>query len=169
MNSLISQSVNVVRTQSACVWLEARPSGMEWHARVYIRGIQGLWYLACTYHGERPTSEALYFNTYQRGLFSARPFRPGNRCDASTDLDVLALVCDFCREHGVDAAELIQRAGPSRPLYSRADFVEAKRQADWEGTLFPVRWEADLTSALCLTLADPSWGDLARLITKMKT
>jgi hypothetical protein len=169
MNSLSSQPASIVRTHSTCVWLQTDSSGLQWKARVHVRGVQGLWYLASTYRGARPTSEFLYFDTYQRGIFSARPFLPGSPCDDSTELCVIALIRDICRERGVDAADLIQRGDPSRPRYSREDFIEAKHQADWEGTVFPVIWNPSITTALCLTLEDPRWGDLARLIRDLKT
>lgn len=164
MNSLKSSFESDIRTHSTCVSLEPTPLRTEWHARVRIRGIQGIWYLETTYHGQRPTSETLYFHTYTRGVFSARPFRPGCPCDASTDSCVVALVRDLCRERCADAAELIHRGDSSRPRYTREDFIAAKHQADWEGTVFPVIWNADITTALCLTLEDPHWGNLAAII-----
>jgi hypothetical protein len=167
MTWLISESVSVVRTHSTCVWSETLPSGMEWHTRVHIRGLQGLWYLASRYRAPRPTSQSLFYDTYCRGIFSVRPFFPGLPSDPSTDSCVLALVCDLCRERGVEAAELIQRAQPARPRYSWADLVEARHQADWERTDFPVRWTAEITAALCRTLEAPAWGDLAQLVSDL--
>lgn len=168
MNSFMSSLESETRTHSTCVSLEVMPSLTEWRARVRIRGVQGIWYLEAAYHGQRPTSEALYFDTYTRGVFSSRPFRPGSPCDVSTDCCVLALVRDLCRERRVDAAELIRRGDPARPRYSRSDFVAAKTQADWEGTVFPVIWNPEFITALCLTLEDRRWGDLSRLVCELR-
>jgi hypothetical protein len=164
MNLLIEESVAVVRTHSTCVWMETLPSGSEWYARVHIRGVQGLWYLAAGYRAPRPTSHFLFFDTYSRGIFSARPFFVGLPCDASTDLCVLALLDDLCRDRDLDAADLISRAGVSSHRHSPADLVEARRQADWEHTEFPLRWTAAKVSALCRTLDNPRWAALARLL-----
>ena len=169
MNFLTSKGVSVVRTHSTCVWLETLPSGTEWNARVHIRGIQGLWYLASRYWAERPTSQFLFFDTYSRGIFSVRPFFPGLPCDTSTDLCILALVADLCRMRGLDTADLIQRADASRPRYSQADLAQARLQADWEHTVFPDHWTADRIAALCRTVDDSRWGDLARLLRDMTT
>src|SRR5690242_10118883 len=117
----ISESVAVARTHSTCVWMETLPSGSEWYARVHIRGVQGLWYLAARYRAPRPTSQCLFFDTYSRGIFSAGPFLVGLPCDASTDLCVLALLDDLCQHRDLDTADLISRAGVSSRRCSPAD------------------------------------------------
>jgi len=144
--------------------MEALPSGTEWHTRVQIRGVQGLWYLAARYQGSPPTSQALFFDTYIRGIFSDRPFFVGLPYDASMDSCVVALLDDLCRRRGLDAAELVCRAGVSGPRLSQDDLVEARRQADWEYTEFPRRWSLTKISALCRTVDDPRWASLGPLI-----
>ena len=167
MNFFVAERAAVVRTHSSCVWLELLPSGTEWQARVQIRGVQGLWYLAARYQGSRPTSQSLFFDTYSRGTFSGRPFLVGSPSDASTDSCVLALLDDLCRRRRLDAADLIRRAGLSGPRYSRADLAEARHQADWEYTTFPHRWTSSKISALCRTVDAPRWGSLGRLISEV--
>jgi hypothetical protein len=164
MNYLVSRLLSIARTDTTCVWLETLPSGAEWRAQIHLRAPQGLWYLSMKHHGTRPTSQLLYYNTYCRGLFSARPFLLGSPCDDSTEWCVLALLADFCRERELDTAAIIRHADPARPSYSRRDFAEIRRQADWEGTVFPPRWAVGAVTALCLTLDDPRWGTLAHLI-----
>jgi hypothetical protein len=165
MNSLIRPTVEVTRSFSSCVWIESAEH--QWHVQVYLRGFQGLWFRRATYRGVRPKLETLFFDTYQGGIFSARPFLAGSRCDASTDLCTLALVADLCRLRNRDPAELIRLAAPSRPPYTREDLLEARRQADWERTLFPVQWLRSQTEALCLTVDHESWGDLARRLREL--
>jgi len=167
MNFLVADRVSVVRTHSTCVCVETLPSGTEWQARVQIRGVQGLWYLAARYQGSRPASQSLFFDTYCRGIFSCRPFVVGLPWDPSTDSCVLALLDDLCRRRRLDAADLIRRAGVSSPGYSRADLAEARHQAEWEYTDFPHRWTSSKVSALCRTLDAPRWGSLGCLISEV--
>jgi hypothetical protein len=157
------RNLTVVRTHQTAVWRWTDEGHAESVAEVFIRGAGGVHYLAQPYTGAAPALTTLYYDTYLRGVFSARPYCLQHMRDGSVVFCVLALIVSCCKAWNLDSIALLKEARPSSRV-SESDCLEIKQQARWEGTVFPGSWDTPAIDALCQSLTDIDCRDLAALL-----
>jgi hypothetical protein len=136
-----SIDANAVRTYNTSVSLRASDSGRRWDAEVYVRGIKGLFYYEAEYHGSRPTSVDLYYDTYLRGIFSPRPFQLDQLCDPSAVYCVLSSFESAC--HALNLRpEIVCAAASTAHDPVQVDFRTVREHASWEGIVHEKHWDS---------------------------
>jgi hypothetical protein len=134
-------NVNVTRTYNTCICLRASDSGRHWDAKVYVRGVKGIFYHEAEYHGTRPTSVDLYYQTYVCGTFSPRPFQLGQTCDPSAFYCVLSSFENACRALNLRPEHVCAAASKTHdPI--RVDFRAVREHASWEGIVHEKQWNS---------------------------
>jgi hypothetical protein len=106
----------------------------------------------------------LYRDTCRRGRFSPRPYQLAQACDGSIESCVLALFSAFCEARQLDPIALLQRAYPDEPAHTAQDFVEICRQADWERTAYPTRWDGSAIAGLLESLHEINYHSLTGVL-----
>ena len=152
------------RTHNVQYWIAHDDHRQEWLVEVIVRRPTGILYLVHRYPGDHPTRRVLYRDACRHGHFSPRPYQLAQACDGSIGSCVLALFSAFCEAHHVDPIALLRRAYPDEPAYSAQDFVEIRRQADWEHTAYPARWDQSAIAGLLESLHEINYHSLAEVV-----
>jgi hypothetical protein len=152
------------RTHNVQYWIAHDDNRQEWLAEVIVRRPTGILYLVHRYPGGCPARRALYHDACRHGHFSSRPYQLAQACDGSIGSCVLALFSAFCEARQFDPIALLQRAYPDEPAYTGQDFVEIRRQADWEHTAYPARWDQSAIAGLLKSLHAINYHSLAGVV-----
>jgi hypothetical protein len=152
------------RTQNVQYWIAHDENRQEWLAEVIVRRPTGILHLVHRYPGNRPARRVLYHDACRHGHFSSRPYQLAQACDGSIGSCVLALFCVFCEARQFDPIALLQRAYPDESPYTAQDFVLTRRQADWERTAYPARWDPTAIAGLLESLHEINYHSLAGVV-----
>lgn len=77
----------------------------------------------------------------QYGVFSRRPYQPGQACDGSITTVALTLYYTLCEALQIDSLALLRRAYPDEEWTERDRAVTCERGL-WEGIATPLIWDA---------------------------
>jgi hypothetical protein len=156
------------RTHNVQYWIAHDDNRQEWLAEVIIRRPSGILYFVHRYAGERPARGTLYRDARRHGHFSSRPYQLAQACDGSIGSCVLALFSAFCQARQFDPIALLQLAYPDEPAYAAQDFVRIRRQADWEHTAYPIRWDPLAIAGLLESLHEINYHSLAGVVDDLR-
>jgi hypothetical protein len=151
-------------THNVQYWIAHDDNRQEWLAEVIVRRPKGILYLVHRYRGDRPARRVLYRDACRHGHFSSRPYQLAQACDGSIGSCVLALFIAFCEARQFDPISLLQRAYPEEPSYTEQDFIEIRRQADWQHTAYPARWDRPAIGGLLESLHEINYHSLAGVV-----
>jgi len=152
------------RSRNAQVWMAHDDHRQEWVSEVIVRRPTGILYLVNRYPGGQPTPRALYRDACRHGHFSPRPYQLAQVCDGSITGCVLALFSAFCEARQLDPTALLRQAYADEPAFTIPDFVEIHRNADWERTAYPARWDRAAMRGLVESLHAINYHDLANIV-----
>lgn len=158
------KTVVTSRSQNVQYSIARDDNRQEWLAEVIVRRRTGILYLVHRYSGDRPPKSVLYRDASRHGHLSLRPYQLGQACDGSIGSCVLALFSAFCEARHLDPIALLQRAYPDESAYTAQDFVEIRRQADWQRTAYPRRWEGVAIAGLLESLHEINYHSLAGVV-----
>lgn len=97
----------------------------------------------------------------QYGHFSPRPYQLAQPCDGSTTTCALALFVRFCRDCDHAAAALLRAAYPDERSMDWNDIVAT---AEWEGVVYPARWDEQAKAGLLESLHEINYHSLASVV-----
>lgn len=163
MNTSNHISVVLTRDGDTCAWIALDERSGTWSAETMVRVPGGIRYRDRDYGGDCPTIDRLRTDALTGGFLSPRPLLPGVAVDPSMADCALALFVHLCVSRGTtDPCALIEQ-DRSRKSCGVADLARIIAQAEWEGIVYPARWDAlwvdMLANALYATCYD-SLGDL---------
>ena len=102
-----------------------------------------------------------------RGDFAPRPYMLGQDSDPCSEICLFALLHDCCIHFGLDTAGLVGRAYPGGSATVKQlalDWALTRRDATWQGTVFPQRWTGDSLTGLLLSLHNHYRPKLAEVL-----
>jgi hypothetical protein len=108
---------------------------------------------------ERITREARV-----EGIFSDRPFTPGQVADGTTGNCCLSLFYSFCIARDLNPMSLYQQATPGFASDLAATFELVRRIADWQGVNYPARWDVRTVRGLLRSLSSLNQHALVMLL-----
>jgi hypothetical protein len=152
------------RTRNVHVWTAHDDRRQEWLAEVIVRRPTGILHLVNRYPGQRPTRRVLYRDACRHGHFSPRPYQLAQACDGSITGCVLALFGAFCEARRLDPNALLRRAYADEEGFTEQDFAEIRRNADWERTAYPAKWDGPAIEGLLESLHEVNYHQLAGVV-----
>jgi hypothetical protein len=99
----------------------------------------------------KPLACQLITAVCRNGTFSPRPYRLGQPHDSTTHTAVWALYAHYCDNADRNPTDLLRRAYPHQHmerLWTPEIWSDVREWAQWEGTSFPVTWDAANTAHL---------------------
>jgi hypothetical protein len=111
MDLFYRKNLTAIRNHQTAVWTFTDEGRQESVAEIFIRAPGGVYYHRARFTGELPALTALYYSTYQLGVFSPRPYHLQSARDASTFYCVMALCVSCCRAWSLDVIDLLERGG----------------------------------------------------------
>jgi len=137
------------------------PTQIEMIGFVKVAG--GVKYLVGQYKF-RSSDDALN-EIHRSGIFSARPYQPGQACDGSITVCVLALFYRFCQEQGHLPNALIRAAFPKQDILP--DWTDIIASAQWQGVAYPKKWDSEANAGLLKSLHEINYHALATLVSDL--
>ena len=132
-------------------------------AEVFIRNANGMHYLKRSFSDAVPPAIDLYYQTYQSGIDSARPYQLQMATDESVFYCVVALSVSCCKAWNLEPIELIRSADPAARV-TEDDLLDIKALARWQNTVFPGTWVTPTIQALIQALDDVGCAALGAAI-----
>jgi hypothetical protein len=114
---------------------------------------------------ERVTVLDAFSDTLQHGFLSPRPYRLGQACDGSINDCALALFVRFCRDEGHSPDSLYRMAYTDER--ENPGWSEAMRAAEWQGVVYPKRWNAKAKAGLLESLHEINFHSLASVVSDL--
>ena len=102
---------------------------------------------------------------HRSGIFSSRPYQPGQACDGSITVCVLALFYRFCQEQGHLPNALIRAAFPKQDMLP--DWKDIITSAQWQGVAYPKKWDSEANAGLLKSLHEINYHALAALVSDL--
>ena len=102
---------------------------------------------------------------HRSGIFSSRPYHPGQACDGSITVCVLALFYRFCQEQGHLPNALIRAAFPKQDMLP--DWKDIITSAQWQGVAYPKKWDSEANAGLLKSLHEINYHALAALVSDL--
>jgi hypothetical protein len=152
-------------TRTARMWIAQDDCTNVWVAEVYVRRPASVLYFVRRYRGARPRWRTLYRDACRYGRPSPRPYKLAQPCDGSITTCVVALFLDFCKARQVDPVTLLKQAYPDDAPYTKRGITSIRRQADWERTAYPARWNKRAVEGLLESLHEVNYEELIHVIT----
>ena len=103
-----------------------------------------------------------YQDILEYGSFSKRPYQLAQACDGSIATCVLALFYHFCQVKQLSAFGLLKLAYPLEE--QDMNFSIIKKCAEWEGVIYPVRWNKKAFSGLLESLTEINYHSLVEVL-----
>ena len=147
------------------IWMAHDDQLGVWIADVFIRQKEGVRYFTGRYHDAKPSLKQLRQEARLQGYLSSRPYHLGQAQDASITMCVLALFDHFCQAHEKDPMDLLRQA--CEELYTKEDFLEIRRTAEWEGIVYPSKWDRPAVDQLVKSLRNIHHDVLATFVEKL--
>ena len=135
----------------------------QWVSEAWVRATAGLRHQVMRWH-KRPRITEIRAECVGAGFFTKRPYVLGQACDGSIDAPVMALYADFCRARKLDPIKLLQLAYDDESDCTLESFAVMRLLADWQGTVFPKRWDSRAIAGLLTSLHAINYHQLTELV-----
>lgn len=103
----------------------------------------------------------------QHGIYSPRPYRPGQRCDGSITTPVLYLFDHFLRQHGLDPLDSYHKAFEKDRLYTAQEWQQMLAFAQWQGVAAPRQWDTGNYPLFIESLTQANQSGLVDLLLRL--
>lgn len=100
------------------------------------------------------------------GIYSPRPYLPGQACDGTIEAPVLALFHNYCTRQGINPQDLIDKAYPLEKD-DPVNFDDIILFARWQGVFIPFEWNKAYTLKLLDSLTEINYHSLVSVISDM--
>lgn len=98
--------------------------------------------------------------TINEGMFSPRPYQPGQTCDGTISSTSTALFLAYCKHRKMNPLFIYRAAYPDERT-TKKDLVVMQEFADWQGVGYPKVWDSETFSLMIDSLHNANHHNLA--------
>lgn len=94
------------------------------------------------------------------GMFSPRPYKPGQACDGTISSTSTALFLAYCKHRKLNPLIIYRAAYPDERT-TKKDLTAMQEFADWQGVDYPEVWDSETCSLMMDSLHNANHHNLA--------